>query len=156
MVNSKDQKDSVPGPPGVARLQCYPDMGSIHGEWVDRIYRLCCRLCGNDADAEDLTQDVFVRACRKIDAFEGRSEVGTWLYAIAIQLWRHRQQRQERRKALEPLAAVQPRDLLAEEMSRIAFEQALVTLPTPLREAWIQVKAQGLKYREAAAVLEIP
>ena len=60
------------------------DMGAICRSHRARIYRFCCRLCGNVDDAEDLTQDTFVLAHRAIGSFEGRA----WLCRIALRFGR--------------------------------------------------------------------
>ena len=48
-----------------------------------RIYSLALRMCGNDADAQDVVQDTFLQAHRKWKQFRGDSDPGTWLYTIA-------------------------------------------------------------------------
>jgi RNA polymerase sigma-70 factor, ECF subfamily len=50
------------------------------------VYRLCYRFVGNEEDATDLTQEVFLRAFRALGAFKGDAAVGTWLYRIAVNL----------------------------------------------------------------------
>ena len=50
----------------------------------NQIYSLAYRMTGNQADAEDLCQDVFLTAFRKIGSFQGRSSFSTWLYRVAI------------------------------------------------------------------------
>src|SRR5687767_12343320 len=49
-----------------------------------RVYRLIYRLCGDDELAQDLTQDVFIRAFDRLDRFRGESTLSTWLHRIAI------------------------------------------------------------------------
>jgi RNA polymerase sigma-70 factor (ECF subfamily) len=49
-----------------------------------RVYRLAYGITYNDADAEEVVQDVFVSLFRKIDAFEGRAALGTWIYRITV------------------------------------------------------------------------
>jgi RNA polymerase sigma factor (sigma-70 family) len=53
-----------------------------------RVYCFCFRLCRNTADAEDLTQEVFLAAYQGLHRFEGRSKLATWLYRIALFRWR--------------------------------------------------------------------
>lgn len=55
-----------------------------------RLYALCYRLTGNAPEAEDLCQEAFSRALRAFHHFEGRSQVGTWLYRIALNAWKNR------------------------------------------------------------------
>lgn len=49
-----------------------------------KIYRLAYDLTGNSLDAEDLSQDVFLKAYRSLDKFRGESKFGTWLYRITV------------------------------------------------------------------------
>ncbi len=52
--------------------------------WHTRIYQTCYRLMGHPQEAEDITQDVFVRAFQAYDRFRGDADPGTWLYRIAV------------------------------------------------------------------------
>ncbi len=52
--------------------------------WHGRIYQTCFRLMGHPQEAEDITQDVFVRAFQAYDRFRGDADPGTWLYRIAV------------------------------------------------------------------------
>ncbi len=63
-----------------------------------RLFRLGLRLCGDPQEAEDIVQETFLRAFRKWDQFEGRSDPGTWLYTIAIRVCR----RLHRRRSGQP------------------------------------------------------
>jgi len=55
----------------------------LYDAHVDRVFRLCYRMAGEDHLAQDFTQDTFVRAFTKLDTFRGESALGTWLGAIA-------------------------------------------------------------------------
>ena len=131
----------------------------LYAGYGDRIYRLCYRLCGHAADAEDLAQEVFVAAYQGLDRFAGRSPLTTWLYRIAFFGWGRLRAGPHRNS--EPLdaeldgAAAAP-DPAPGHIERLALEDALSRLPESLREAFLLVKAEGLKYREAAQVLGIP
>jgi RNA polymerase sigma-70 factor (ECF subfamily) len=122
----------------------------------DRIYRFCRRLSGSTSDAEDLTQEVFLAAFQGRERFEGRSSVQTWLYRIALNCWRHshRAPRVETTD-LDGVRQAGP-DLADTVTDGIALTCALAALPPDLRESFLLVKAEGLKYREAAQVLNIP
>ncbi len=125
-------------------------------QYGDRIYRFCYRLCGSASDAEDLTQDVFLAAFQGGGRFEGRSSVQTWLYRIALNCW-HQSRRTPRFDTtdLDGVTQAGP-DLEQAVTDSIALTCALAALPPDLREAFLLVKAEGLKYREAAQVLGIP
>src|SRR5580698_1971294 len=48
------------------------------------LFRVAFRITGNEADADEVVQDAFVRAYRKLDTFESRANFGTWVYRIAV------------------------------------------------------------------------
>lgn len=133
---------------------------ALYREYGTRIYRFSRRLSGNDADAEDLTQEVFLAAYRGADRFERRSSMATWLYKIALYRWRA--MRRTRRLETVPLdekdrsQVVLSADPVQAGLDRIQLEQALAALPEDLREAFLLVKGEGLLCREAAQVLAIP
>ena len=58
--------------------------GKLVTHYQDAIFNLVFRMIGNREDARDLTQEVFIKAFRRIKSFEGRSSFGTWLYSIAV------------------------------------------------------------------------
>jgi RNA polymerase sigma-70 factor, ECF subfamily len=122
------------------------------------LYRFCYRLCGHVADAEDLTQEVVVAAFQGLDRFAGRSSVRTWLCQIALNRWKHLRGRHSlERVPLEvAVTALMDPDPAPGRIEQLALEKALAQLPEALREAFLLVKAEGLKYREAAQVLGIP
>src|SRR6202035_575038 len=49
-----------------------------------KLLRLAFRITGNEADAEDVVQEAFLRGYRKLESFESRSDFGTWIYRIAV------------------------------------------------------------------------
>src|SRR5690625_819108 len=51
---------------------------------VDRVYRLCHRLSGDDALAQEYTQETFIRAFSRLGGFRGEAALSTWLHAIAV------------------------------------------------------------------------
>jgi len=126
---------------------------------LDSLYRFCLRLCGGRiADAEDLAQDAFLQAWKNRDTFEGRSKITTWLMRIALN--RHLRLRavaathgETSSEAIEDTALPDATDSVLERME---LNHALDQLPEALRSAFLLVKVEGLKYREAAEVLSVP
>jgi RNA polymerase sigma-70 factor (ECF subfamily) len=132
---------------------------AIYDAYGDRIYRFCFRLSGNAADAEDLTQEVFLAAYQGLHRFAGRSSLATWLYRIAHYRWRRiNSARGPETVSLDGELAdtVAAPDPTALRMERMSLDSALAMLPPVQSEAFLLVKAEGLKYREAAEVLGIP
>lgn len=134
------------------------DFRRLYAQHGDRVYRFCFRLCGRAAEAEDLTQDVFVVAFQGLHRFEGRSSALTWLLRIALYRW-HRV-RGERRGEISDCHATEATDESADPahigLHRLSLSAALATLPDDLHDTFLLVRSEGLKYREAAQVLGVP
>jgi len=127
-----------------------------HADWL---FRLCLRLSGYcHTEAEDLAQEVLVAVYQSLPRFANRARLTTWLYAVAIRTWRkHLARRPPPSLPLEdtdqsPIGA----DGMADRLTRVSVEAALIALPDPLREAFLLVKADGLTHKEAAHLLGIP
>src|SRR5881398_354363 len=56
----------------------------VFREFAPRVYNLARRMLGNDADAEDVTQDVLLQVLRKLDTFRGESAFPTWLHRVTV------------------------------------------------------------------------
>src|SRR3954467_3742378 len=59
---------------------------TIYRTHSGRLYSVACRMVGNPTDAEDLLQEIFLAAHRKLESFRGESALGTWLYRLATNL----------------------------------------------------------------------
>jgi RNA polymerase sigma-70 factor (ECF subfamily) len=129
---------------------------ALYRQHGDQIYRFCFRLSGSVSDAEDLTQEVFLAAFQGQEKFQGRSSVQTWLYKISLNCWRQSRRKPQLDTApLEETAQSGP-DLAQTVTDQIALTCALSVLPPNLRETFLLVRAEGLTYREAAQILDIP
>jgi RNA polymerase sigma-70 factor (ECF subfamily) len=85
------------------------DLRTLVDRYGGRINALALRLCGNRADAEDAVQETFLRAFRKREQFEGRSDPGTWLYTIATRVClRLRRKRGSKSRAPVSLDSLSP------------------------------------------------
>lgn len=136
----------------------------LWGEYRPRIWRLTARLAGDPDLADDLTQEVALRALEGLGGFRSRAGEFTWLYRIAVNVvLSHRRRRCLDTVGLDvPAAAHLPSSDPAPEASAVAAELAPVVraaldrLPEDLRTPLLLQVYEGLKYREIAAVLEIP
>jgi RNA polymerase sigma-70 factor (ECF subfamily) len=70
------------------------------------VYQLCYRFASNHEDANDLAQDVFIRAYRGLKTFKGQASLGTWLYRIGVNVCLNKVSSKGRLEALDPLIAV--------------------------------------------------
>eukprot|EP01137_Pigoraptor_chileana_P014512 Opistho-2@69229 len=76
-----------------------PSPEQVFREYAPRIYHLARRMLGNDADAEDVTQDVLVQVVRKLGTFRGDAQLGTWLHRVTVNAaLAYRQKRTNRQK----------------------------------------------------------
>jgi len=73
-------------------------MAKMVREELPGVYNLCFRLSSNREDAEDLSQETFLKAIRAIHKFKGQSTLATWLYRIAVNTWKNKVRHQVRRK----------------------------------------------------------
>ena len=127
------------------------------------ILGLCRALTGGRADAEDLAQEVFVRAWKSLRTFRGDSTFRTWLHRVAINVARtHHANRGKIMRLFRPVSPHdrEPADAAEPIDSRLArrdiVERALATLPRDLREAVALRDLQGLDYKDIAAALQVP
>lgn len=127
----------------------------LYHEHVGRVYALCLRLVGDPTDAEELTQDVFVRAWEKLATFRGESAFGTWLHRLAVNAVLTRRRSDGRRSArvlmVEDLTvydARSPRPAPAGE--RLDLEEAMALLPEGSRTVFVLHEIEGYTHQEIA------
>jgi RNA polymerase sigma-70 factor (ECF subfamily) len=124
---------------------------------VGRIRALACRLMGSQ-DADEATQDVFVRAWEKLSTFRGESAFGTWLHILGVRvILTRRATRGTRQKRF-----VENSELLDRKAGRgdrpdlrIDFESAIELLPDGAREVFVLYDVEGYKHEEIAELLGI-
>lgn len=147
-----------------------PDFEAVVQQNRGRLYRAACFLLGDPAEAEDLTQQVFVAAWRGWAQFEGRSEPYTWLYRILLRT--HRRYRRKRwwvdrllpfnrentGSPLESIADERPQpDGRLHQVDDCAEVQVVMRGMSPkLREVLVLRYSEELSLEEMAATLEVP
>jgi len=138
---------------------------TLYGLHKRRVYSLCLRMSGNEAGAEDLTQEAFLQVYRKIVTFRGQSEFSTWLHRVAVNvvLMHFRKHRlltvslgepfdQEEPDRLRRYFGIQD-DLLAGSIDRITLERAIGNLPPGYRNVFVLLDVEGYKHNEVAAMM---
>ena len=118
------------------------------------VWRFLCRLVRDPALAEDLAQETFLRAYRKLDTFAHQSRFSTWLFQIARNAGIDALRRRDRDGRLlevvpEPGARPSPE-------GGAEIDAGLAALSPKLREAVLVVEVLGYRYREAAVILGVP
>jgi len=123
------------------------------------VYSLAVRMTGNQADAEDLTQESFVSVLRRVGSFRGEASFTTWLYRLVINQvkmhFRYRSSRPEMQTSDGEIperwqGGVRRTDPAKQLIDRLAIEQAVRMLPTGYRSAFILHDIEGYKHAEAA------
>jgi RNA polymerase sigma-70 factor (ECF subfamily) len=127
----------------------------------DRIHGLCRRICGNDADAEDATQEALIAIVRGLPRFDGRAAFGTWSYRIATNACLDELRRRKRRPepGLPDLERAPTGDGPAMDVAvvdQLVLDTALATLPPEFRAAVVLRDLCRLDYAEISDTLGIP
>jgi len=125
---------------------------------VGRIHALALRMVGEDV-AEDLTQEVFIRAWEKLSSFRGDAKFGTWLHRLAVNHFLSRRESVRKREARsvkgegiwESVAAPVRRSSAA----AIDLEEALTRLPGGAREVFVLFDVEGYAHEEIADLMGI-
>ncbi len=133
-----------------------------------RVYNLALKLTGSVQDAQDLAQEVFVRAFRSLGAFRQEADFGTWLHRIAVNIWLN-----SRRRAVVPTVSLDQQvdtgegtvnrevGTLADEPETVVMagelsellQKALEQLPREQKAVLVLRELEGLSYGEIAAVM---
>ena len=132
-----------------------------------RVFNLAYRFVGRVDEAEDLTQEVFIKVYQSLDRYrQGEGKFTTWLTTVArnqvIDSYRRRREEKRRRaddpEILDVMASPEAGPLSdLERDERVEFvRRGLRALPADLREPLILCDLQGLPYEEAASILQVP
>ena len=126
-----------------------------------RLYNLAIRMAGGASDADDLLQDIFLLAYRKLGSYRGESSLGTWLYRLAmnhcLDVLRNRQTRMGRLTDSmdEPEAAPVAAPPVLSAVGRIDLERAIAALPPACRAAFLLHDVEGFGHQEVADILGV-
>ncbi len=136
----------------------------LYRQHATRLYNVAYRMLGNASDAEDLLQEIFLLAYRKLSSFRGESTLATWLHRLAMNACLdHLRSRAAktahatsslegdpgRGRTLDPAA---PIEMAA---ARIDLERAIGDLPAGYRAAFVLHDVEGFAHREIAQILGI-
>nr|WP_267894706.1 RNA polymerase sigma factor SigE [Nocardioides sediminis] len=139
-----------------------PTWDEVVEQHSDRVFRLAYRLTGNRHDAEDLTQEVFVRVFRSLDSYTPGTFEG-WLHRITTNLFLDGARRKQRirfdalsdeRAARLESASPAPDAAYADQTFDDDIESALATLPPDFRAAVVLCDVEGLTYEEIAEIMD--
>ncbi len=119
-----------------------------------RVYALCIRMVGNPTLAEELVQDIFVRAWQKLGSFRGESAFSSWLHRLGVNVVLTEQRSRRRRDARiisveDPAVHEKPR-LRVAGGQRLDLERAIADLPPGARQAFVLHDVEGYSHQEVA------
>jgi RNA polymerase sigma-70 factor (ECF subfamily) len=159
-VNRVDESDS-----DVARAAA-GDRGAferVYRQHVNRVFSLCARMVSDRARAEELTQDVFVRAWEKLHLFRGESSFGTWLHRLTVNVvlnarkvegrQRSRYEESDDDAGMDSLPGVVGMPLAPGDL--LDLEEAITRLPPGARRVFVLHDVEGYKHEEIAEMLGV-
>lgn len=129
----------------------------LYRRHVVRIHTLCRRMVGPEL-AEDVVQDVFIRAWEKLELFGGKSAFGTWLYRLAINVCLARRTKAGKRRdrfRRDELALDRARAARRHPDHRMDLDRAIDRLPPRARQVFVLHDVEGYKHREIGDMLGI-
>ncbi|MGQ0764687.1 MAG: RNA polymerase sigma factor [Gemmatimonadota bacterium] len=127
---------------------------------VGRVLAVCSRMVGDRGAAEELTQDVFVRAWEKLGLFRGESLFGTWLHRLAVNVVLNARKSEGRSRARfegdgEEIEVLPELPSVSQPGSGIDLEGAIALLPPGARRVFVLHDIEGYKHEEIAGMLQI-
>ncbi len=128
----------------------------LYRRHVGRVHSLACRMLSRD-EADEATQDAFVRAWRKLGSFRGEAAFGTWLHRLAVNEFLGRRKalgiHRERHAADDrPLELMPARKTSSVEHS-LDFEAAIERLPEGARQVFVLHDVEGYRHEEIAEMM---
>ncbi len=156
-LERKPEEQKASAPFQVGDIEAFE---TLYREQAPRIFSLACRMAGSTEDGEDLLQEIFLQAHRKLGGFKGESAIGTWLYRLALNhcLDYVRSRQVKMRKVTDTLDATGSFEPLARHdtpIARLDLDRALERLPDGCREAFVLHDVEGYDHKEVGRMLGI-
>jgi RNA polymerase sigma-70 factor (ECF subfamily) len=135
----------------------------LYRQHAGRLYNLAFRMAGSAQEAEDLLQEVFLHAYRKLGSFRGDSSLGTWLYRLGMNqcLDYLRGRRAKMNQATDSLddedaaELASPMPAIPVAVNRLDLERAIGRLPEGCRAAFLLHDVEGFEHHEVAKILGV-
>jgi RNA polymerase sigma-70 factor, ECF subfamily len=135
----------------------------LYRQHAGRLFNLAVRMAGSAQEAEDLLQEMFLHAYKKLGSFRGDSSLGTWLYRLGMnRCLDHLRGRQVKmRQATDSLdedGAAEPATPMGTTpiaVNRLDLERAIGRLPEGCRAAFLLHDVEGFEHHEVAAILGV-
>ena len=129
---------------------------NLYQAYTPRLYQMAFRLSGRDERAaEELIQDTWIRAIRKLESFKHKSSLLTWLIGILININRERFKSQIKEKVFEDLSTLNSATTIENRIDAMDLEKAIETLPNGYRQILILHDVEGFKHKDIGEMLDI-
>jgi RNA polymerase sigma-70 factor (ECF subfamily) len=142
----------------------------VFRECAPRIFTLARRMLGNDADAEDVTQDVLLQVVRKLSTFRGDSSFPTWLHRVTVNAaltYRRNRARREKHRVYDPLEQFtddrrqrfpaepsrSPDQLILDSEAQEVIENAISRMPEIYHQVYVLADVEKMSNDDIAAIL---
>src|SRR3981081_3878913 len=146
----------------VARIQAgdAEAFETLYRQHSPKIYTLASRMAGSAEDGEDLLQEIFLQAYRKLGSFKGASSLGTLLYRLALNhcldFVRSRQAKMNKlTETLDAETSFEPTARRETPIAPMDLERAVERLPEACREAFVLHDVEGFDHKEVGDLLGI-
>lgn len=136
-------------------MSVHAEIESIFLRWGPMVLRRARAILGNDADAEEAMQDVFLKLYDSLDIFDGRSKVSTWLYRVATNLCLNRLRDEKRRRELRAIHLQENIAVNGPAGQVIARETLLKVPDVDWARAAVYVYSDGMTQDEAAKLMGV-
>lgn len=145
----------------------------VFHEYLPRVYRLARHMLGNDTDAEDVTQDVFVQLMRKLSTFRGESAFTTWLHHVTVNsalAYRRKRHTRNAHRVSDPLEEFledgshagpvrrwneEPEKTALERETHQIIDEAIARMPEVCRDVFVLADVEGLPNAQIAEMLAL-
>lgn len=145
----------------------------VFRDYAPRVYNLARRMLGNDADAEDVTQDVLLQVVRKLDTFRGEAALPTWLHRVTVNAAlaaRRKRARRDEGRVHDPLDSFTddgqhagyvrpwprlPEALVLDREQKQLIEAGIASLPEMYRDVFVLADVEHLPNAEIADLLDL-
>ena len=128
----------------------------VYRAHAGRVFAICVRMAGSRQVAEELTQDVFVRAWQKLGQFRGEASFSTWLHRLAVNVVLNARKQDGRRSGRHEEMDEESHSLAAPGLSvpgdRLDLEAAIAKLPPGARRVFVLHDVEGFTHEEIAGM----
>jgi RNA polymerase sigma-70 factor, ECF subfamily len=126
----------------------------LYREHVGRVYALCRRTAGQPADADAITQEVFVRAWEKLGEFREECPLPAWLHRIAVrEVMMHHRTTSRRLRRVEPTAELEGAGSERRPDAVVDLERVIAALPEGARIVFVLAAVEGYAHAEIADMM---